>query len=124
MCLCVRVCVCVCVRPFVCVGRIDHYQQRLQSLYFKKKFAERIAEVKPKIEGMAKHYVVNVAPLFPETPVTTETPLITVSLSNLCRPQCCLWVPLNGIPTVHTHKRPQCSRRTVLWLRCFIVIFY
>jgi len=32
-------------------GRINHYQQRLQSLYFKKKFAERVAEVKPKVEG-------------------------------------------------------------------------
>lgn len=31
--------------------RINHYQQRLQSLYFKKKFAERIVEVKPKVEG-------------------------------------------------------------------------
>lgn len=31
--------------------RINHYQQRLQSLYFKKKFAERVAEVKPKVEG-------------------------------------------------------------------------
>lgn len=31
--------------------RINHYQQRLQSLYFKKKFAERIAEIKPKVEG-------------------------------------------------------------------------
>ncbi len=32
--------------------RINHYQQRLQSLYFKKKFAERIAEMKPKVEGL------------------------------------------------------------------------
>lgn len=32
-------------------SRINHYQQRLQSLYFKKKFAERIAEMKPKVEG-------------------------------------------------------------------------
>lgn len=32
-------------------SRINHYQQRLQSLYFKKKFAERIAEIKPKVEG-------------------------------------------------------------------------
>lgn len=32
--------------------RINHYQQRLQSLYFKKKFAERIAEIKPKVEGV------------------------------------------------------------------------
>lgn len=32
-------------------SRINHYQQRLQSLYFKKKFAERVAEVKPKVEG-------------------------------------------------------------------------
>ncbi|NWR53241.1 DAAM1 protein, partial [Regulus satrapa] len=30
------------------MSRINHYQQRLQSLYFKKKFAERVAEVKPK----------------------------------------------------------------------------
>ncbi len=32
--------------------RINHYQQRSQSLYFKKKFAERIAEIKPKVEGL------------------------------------------------------------------------
>uniref|UniRef100_A0AAR2KI25 Dishevelled associated activator of morphogenesis 1b n=1 Tax=Pygocentrus nattereri TaxID=42514 RepID=A0AAR2KI25_PYGNA len=34
------------------MSRINHYQQRLQSLYFKKKFAERVAEIKPKIEGL------------------------------------------------------------------------
>uniref|UniRef100_A0A8C4VML4 Dishevelled associated activator of morphogenesis 1 n=2 Tax=Gopherus evgoodei TaxID=1825980 RepID=A0A8C4VML4_9SAUR len=34
------------------MSRINHYQQRLQSLYFKKKFAERVAEVKPKIESI------------------------------------------------------------------------
>ncbi|KAI4895588.1 hypothetical protein NFI96_000899 [Prochilodus magdalenae] len=33
------------------MSRINHYQQRLQSLYFKKKFAERVAEIKPKVEG-------------------------------------------------------------------------
>uniref|UniRef100_A0A4W6FG01 Dishevelled associated activator of morphogenesis 1b n=1 Tax=Lates calcarifer TaxID=8187 RepID=A0A4W6FG01_LATCA len=32
------------------MSRINHYQQRLQALYFKKKFAERVAEVKPKIK--------------------------------------------------------------------------
>uniref|UniRef100_A0A8B9LDA1 Dishevelled associated activator of morphogenesis 2 n=1 Tax=Astyanax mexicanus TaxID=7994 RepID=A0A8B9LDA1_ASTMX len=32
--------------------RIDHYQQRLQSLFFKKKFAERLAETKPKVEAI------------------------------------------------------------------------
>ena len=37
-----------------CSCRINHYQQRLQSLYFKKKFAERVAEVKPKVEGKVK----------------------------------------------------------------------
>lgn len=37
--------------PLLSPGRINHYQQRLQSLYFKKKFAERVAEVKPKVEG-------------------------------------------------------------------------
>lgn len=36
---------------FFFLSSIDHYQQRLQSLYFKKKFAERVAEVKPKIKG-------------------------------------------------------------------------
>lgn len=34
--------------------RIDHYQQRLQALFFKKKFAERLAETKPKVEGKEK----------------------------------------------------------------------
>ncbi|XP_030627706.1 disheveled-associated activator of morphogenesis 1b isoform X1 [Chanos chanos] len=36
------------------MSRINHYQQRLQSLYFKKKFAERIAEIKPKVEALSK----------------------------------------------------------------------
>ncbi|XP_062862920.1 disheveled-associated activator of morphogenesis 1 isoform X2 [Trichomycterus rosablanca] len=34
------------------MSRIDHYQQRLQSLYFKKKFAERVSDVKPKVEAL------------------------------------------------------------------------
>ncbi|KAK2091830.1 Disheveled-associated activator of morphogenesis 1 [Saguinus oedipus] len=34
------------------MSRINHYQQRLQSLYFKKKFAEHVAEVKPKVEAI------------------------------------------------------------------------
>ncbi|KAI5102625.1 disheveled-associated activator of morphogenesis 2 [Silurus meridionalis] len=34
------------------MSRIDHYQQRLQSLFFKKKFAERLAETKPKVEAL------------------------------------------------------------------------
>uniref|UniRef100_A0A3B3QH83 Dishevelled associated activator of morphosis 2 n=1 Tax=Paramormyrops kingsleyae TaxID=1676925 RepID=A0A3B3QH83_9TELE len=34
------------------MSRIDHYQQRLQSLFFKKKFAERLAEAKPKVEAI------------------------------------------------------------------------
>uniref|UniRef100_A0A2K5ED22 Dishevelled associated activator of morphosis 2 n=1 Tax=Aotus nancymaae TaxID=37293 RepID=A0A2K5ED22_AOTNA len=36
------------------VHRIDHYQQRLQALFFKKKFQERLAEAKPKVEGRAE----------------------------------------------------------------------
>ncbi|XDV42925.1 hypothetical protein PO909_011502 [Leuciscus waleckii] len=36
------------------MSRINHYQQRLQSLYFKKKFTERIAEIKPKVEALNK----------------------------------------------------------------------
>ncbi|KAL4641813.1 disheveled-associated activator of morphogenesis 1-like isoform X1 [Arapaima gigas] len=36
------------------MSRINHYQQRLQALYFKKKFTERIAEIKPKIEALTK----------------------------------------------------------------------
>lgn len=35
--------------------RIDHYQQRLQALFFKKKFAERLGETKPKVEGKDRH---------------------------------------------------------------------
>lgn len=34
------------------MSRIDHYQQRIQSLYFKKKFTERVADVKPKIKAL------------------------------------------------------------------------
>uniref|UniRef100_A0A671PEE9 Disheveled-associated activator of morphogenesis 2-like n=1 Tax=Sinocyclocheilus anshuiensis TaxID=1608454 RepID=A0A671PEE9_9TELE len=34
------------------MSRIDHYQQRIQSLFFKKKFAERLAEIKPKVEAI------------------------------------------------------------------------
>uniref|UniRef100_A0AAZ3Q8A3 Disheveled-associated activator of morphogenesis 1 n=1 Tax=Oncorhynchus tshawytscha TaxID=74940 RepID=A0AAZ3Q8A3_ONCTS len=33
---------------------INHYQQKLQSLYFKKKFAETIAGIKPKVEALIK----------------------------------------------------------------------
>lgn len=38
------------------VHRIDHYQQRLQALFFKKKFQERLAEAKPKVEGTAQDW--------------------------------------------------------------------
>ncbi|KAJ4929412.1 hypothetical protein JOQ06_005020 [Pogonophryne albipinna] len=41
-------------RFFYEMSRINHYQQRLQSLYFKKKFAERIAEIKPKVEALSR----------------------------------------------------------------------
>uniref|UniRef100_A0A3Q3JFF5 Uncharacterized protein n=1 Tax=Monopterus albus TaxID=43700 RepID=A0A3Q3JFF5_MONAL len=34
------------------MSRINHYQQRLQALYFKKKFAEKVTEVKPKIKAL------------------------------------------------------------------------
>ncbi|XP_034015353.1 disheveled-associated activator of morphogenesis 1 [Thalassophryne amazonica] len=34
------------------MNRIDHYQQRLQALHFKKTFAERVADIKPKIEAV------------------------------------------------------------------------
>ncbi|CAG5866203.1 unnamed protein product [Menidia menidia] len=34
------------------MSRIDHYQHRLQALFFKKKFAERLAEIKPKVEAI------------------------------------------------------------------------
>lgn len=35
------------------MSRIDHYQERLESLYLKKKFAERLDEVKPKIQALS-----------------------------------------------------------------------
>jgi len=31
--------------------RIDHYEQRLKALYYKKKFNERMSDVKNKVEG-------------------------------------------------------------------------
>ncbi|KAM4542826.1 disheveled-associated activator of morphogenesis 1-like [Odontesthes bonariensis] len=34
------------------MSRINHYQQRLRTLHFKKKFADRVADVKPKIEAL------------------------------------------------------------------------
>uniref|UniRef100_A0A8C4NGJ5 Dishevelled associated activator of morphogenesis 2 n=2 Tax=Eptatretus burgeri TaxID=7764 RepID=A0A8C4NGJ5_EPTBU len=34
------------------MSRISHYQQRLQALFFKKKFAERLGESKPKVEAI------------------------------------------------------------------------
>ncbi|CAN0407724.1 disheveled-associated activator of morphogenesis 2-like isoform X1 [Lampetra fluviatilis] len=34
------------------MSRIPHYQQRLQALFFKKKFAERLGECKPKVEAI------------------------------------------------------------------------
>ncbi|KAE8600250.1 hypothetical protein XENTR_v10013152 [Xenopus tropicalis] len=34
------------------MSRIDHYQQRLQALFFKKKLPERFAETKPKVEAL------------------------------------------------------------------------
>uniref|UniRef100_A0A665UZR9 Dishevelled associated activator of morphogenesis 2 n=1 Tax=Echeneis naucrates TaxID=173247 RepID=A0A665UZR9_ECHNA len=34
------------------MSRIDHYQHRLQALFFKKKFAERLGETKPKVEAI------------------------------------------------------------------------
>uniref|UniRef100_A0A8C4Q5N2 Disheveled-associated activator of morphogenesis 1 n=1 Tax=Eptatretus burgeri TaxID=7764 RepID=A0A8C4Q5N2_EPTBU len=34
------------------MSRIPHYQQRLQALYFKKKFTERVLECKPKVEAV------------------------------------------------------------------------
>ncbi|XP_025067647.1 disheveled-associated activator of morphogenesis 2 [Alligator sinensis] len=34
------------------MSRIDHYQQRLQALFFKKKLPERLAESKPKVEAI------------------------------------------------------------------------
>ncbi|CAH2256218.1 disheveled-associated activator of morphogenesis 2 isoform X1 [Pelobates cultripes] len=34
------------------MSRIDHYQHRLQALFFKKKLPERLAETKPKVEAL------------------------------------------------------------------------
>ncbi|XP_069092435.1 disheveled-associated activator of morphogenesis 2 isoform X1 [Pleurodeles waltl] len=36
------------------MSRIDHYQNRLQALFFKKKFPERLAESKPKVEALLR----------------------------------------------------------------------
>ncbi|XP_070577470.1 disheveled-associated activator of morphogenesis 2-like isoform X2 [Ptychodera flava] len=34
------------------MSKIHHYEQRLKALYYKKKFAERMSECKPKVEGI------------------------------------------------------------------------
>lgn len=34
--------------------RIDHYEQRLKALYYKKKFHERMSDAKPRVEGILK----------------------------------------------------------------------
>ncbi|XP_072314507.1 disheveled-associated activator of morphogenesis 1-like [Eucyclogobius newberryi] len=36
------------------MSKINHYQQRLQSLHFKKKFAEKLEEVKPKVKALSR----------------------------------------------------------------------
>ncbi|XP_022097351.1 disheveled-associated activator of morphogenesis 1-A-like isoform X2 [Acanthaster planci] len=36
------------------MGKINHYEQRLKCLYFKKKFQERMGECKPKVEAVLK----------------------------------------------------------------------
>jgi len=33
------------------VGSIDHYEQRLKALHYKKKFNERMTDAKNKVEG-------------------------------------------------------------------------
>ena len=38
-------------RFFFEMSKIDHYEQRLKCLFFKKRFQEKIGEVKPKVEG-------------------------------------------------------------------------
>ena len=36
--------------------RIDHYEQRLKALYYKKKLNERMSDVKNKVEGACWHW--------------------------------------------------------------------
>ncbi|XP_041469305.1 disheveled-associated activator of morphogenesis 1-A-like isoform X2 [Lytechinus variegatus] len=41
-------------RFFFEMSKIDHYEQRLKCLFFKKRFQERMSEVKPKVEALLK----------------------------------------------------------------------
>lgn len=41
-------------RFFFEMSKIDHYEQRLKCLFFKKRFQEKIGEVKPKVEALLK----------------------------------------------------------------------
>ncbi|XP_071505919.1 disheveled-associated activator of morphogenesis 2-like [Diadema antillarum] len=41
-------------RFFLEMSRIDHYEQRLKCLFFKKRFQERMGDMKPKIEALLK----------------------------------------------------------------------
>lgn len=45
------------------MSRVDHYEQRLKALYYKKKFSERMADIKPKVEGMIK-FLYKIFPYF------------------------------------------------------------
>ena len=36
------------------MSRINHYEQKLKALFYKKKFSERMSECKPKIESKSK----------------------------------------------------------------------
>ena len=35
----------------IVIIRVEHYEQRLKAIYYKKKFSERMSDVKLKIEG-------------------------------------------------------------------------
>lgn len=41
-------------RFFLEMSKIDHYEQRLKCLFFKKRFQERLGDVKPKVEAVLK----------------------------------------------------------------------
>ena len=37
---------------YLLLFRIVHYEQRLKSLFYKKRFPERMGEVKPRVQGL------------------------------------------------------------------------
>ena len=69
--------------------RIHHYEQRLQAVFYKKKFHERVAELQPKVEGERSRILTSIVEdinsLFILL-VLGPHELVHIPRLNICRP--------------------------------------